>query len=217
MNFIVKNIIDKSNQLNQLADLSNDLLKEIESLSRQWVSIIETPKGNPQQKIGFLKKIFQKKSTEQETAKITQEQLNILKKTFTPNLFSSLPLKIDFHIKSSQKAMLEAMELTKIDTKTLQKPTEIDNINYRPSSEFVNKTHSNIYGYREQQNQMIDNENDIQVAIATLNNSITAIKQNIATLENFKNQFSGYQSYLFILEQNLLAQQIAQQIVQLNQ
>ena len=164
-----------------------------------------------------MKKIFQKKSTEQETAKITQEQLNILKKTFTPNLFSSLPLKIDFHIKSSQKAMLEAMELTKIDTKTLQKPTEIDNINYRPSSEFVNKTHSNIYGYREQQNQMIDNENDIQVAIATLNNSITAIKQNIATLENFKNQFSDYQSYLFILEQNLLTQQIAQQIVQLNQ
>ena len=217
MNFIVKNIIDKSNQLSQLADLSNDLLKEIESLSRQWVAIIEPPKENPQQKIGFLKKIFQKKSTEQETAKITQEQLNILKKTFTPNLFSSLPLKIDFHIKSSQKAMLEAMELTKIDTKTLQKPTEIDNINYRPSSEFVNKTHSNIYGYREQQNQMIDNENDIQVAIATLNNSITAIKQNIATLENFKNQFSGYQSYLFILEQNLLAQQLAQQIVQLNQ
>lgn len=213
MNFIVKNIIDKSNQLNQLADLSNDLLKEIESLSRQWVSIIEPPKGNPQQKIGFLKKIFQKKSTEQETTKINQEQLNILKKTFTPNLFSSLPLKIDFHIKSSQKAMLEAMELTKIDTKTLQKPMEIDNINYRPSAEFVNKTHSNIYGYREQQNQMIDNENDIQVAIATLNNSITAIKQNIATLENFKNQFSGYQSYLFILEQNLLAQQI----VQLNQ
>lgn len=217
MNFIVKNIIDKSNQLNQLADLSNDLLKEIESLSRQWVAIIEPPKENPQQKIGFWKKIFQKKSTEQETAKITQEQLNILKKTFTPNLFSSLPLKIDFHIKSSQKAMLEAMELTKIDTKTLQKLTEIDNINYRPSSEFVNKTHSNIYGYREQQNHMIDNENDIQVAIATLNNSITAIKQNIATLENFKNQFSGYQSYLFILEQNLLAQQLAQQIVQLNQ
>ena len=217
MNFIVKNIIDKSNQLSQLADLSNDLLKEIESLCRQWVAIIEPPKENPQQKIGFLKKIFQKKSTEQETAKITQEQLNILKKTFTPNLFSSLPLKIDFHIKSSQKAMLEAMELTKIDTKTLQKPTEIDNINYRPSSEFVNKTHSNIYGYREQQNQMIDNENDIQVAIATLNNSITAIKQNIATLENFKNQFSDYQSYLFILEQNLLTQQIAQQIVQLNQ
>ena len=213
MNFIVKNIIDKSNQLSQLADLSNDLLKEIESLSRQWVAIIEPPKENPQQKIGFLKKIFQKKSTEQETPKITQEQLNILKKTFTPNLFSSLPLKIDFHIKSSQKAMLEAMELTKIDTKTLQKPTEIDNINYRPSSEFVNKTHSNIYGYREQQNHMIDNENDIQVAIATLNNSIMAIKQNIATLENFKNQFSGYQSYLFILEQNLLAQQI----VQLNQ
>lgn len=217
MNFIVKNIIDKNNQLSQLADLSNDLLKEIESLSRQWVSIIEPPKGNPQQKIGFLKKIFQKKSTEQETAKITQEQLNILKKTFTPNLFSSLPLKIDFHIKSSQKAMLEAMELTKIDTKTLQKPTEIDNINYRPSSEFVNKTQSNIYGYREQTNHMIDNENDIQVAIATLNNSIMAMKQNIATLENFKKQFSGYQSYLLILEQNLLVQQIAQQIVQLNQ
>ena len=206
MNFIVKNIIDKSNQLNQLADLSNDLLKEIESL-----------KENPQQQIGFLKKIFQKKSTEQETAKITQEQLNILKKTFTPNLFSSLPLKIDFHIKSSQKAILEAMELTKFDTKTLQKPTEIDNINYRPSSEFVHKTQSNIYGYREQQNHMIDNENDIQVAIATLNNSIMAMKQNIATLENFKKQFSDYQSYLLILEQNLLVQQIAQQIVQLNQ
>lgn len=217
MNFIVKNIIDKNNQLSQLADLSNDLLKEIESLSRQWVAIIDPPKENPQQKLGFWKKIFQKKSTEQETAKITQEQLNILKKTFTPNLFSSLPLKIDFHIKSSQKAILEAMELTKIDTKTLQKPTEIDNINYRPSSEFVHKTQSNIYGYREQQNHMIDNENDIQVAIATLNNSITAIKQNIATLENFKKQFSGYQSYLFILEQNLLAQQLAQQIVQLNQ